>query len=261
VNTENLRLALAALERGESFAWVTVITVEGSSPGQPGQKMIVYADGRQDGTVGGGALEQRAAQEARALLAQGRGGILQYQLDADSPGGIGALCGGKATLSVEVFPPTVHILLCGAGHLSLALARQCGELGFAHTVADARPDLATAERFPRARALHREAPAGFIRHSGLDPYTHVVILTHNHEVDSAALEAVWEARYPRYVGMIGSRRKWDEVRAALTAQGVERSWLETVHCPIGLAIGARTPAEIAVAIAAEILQELPTAKK
>jgi xanthine dehydrogenase accessory factor len=260
VNKESIRAALEALERGEAFAWVTVLSVEGSSPGQPGQKMIVYADGRQEGTVGGGGLELTAARDALACLVRGRGGVLEYSLAPDEPGAIDALCGGKTTLAVEVFPAAIHLLICGAGHLGLALARQAAELSFLCTVVDARPVLLAPERYPQAVARHAEAPPDFVGRAGLAPYSHVIILTHEYDLDRQTLEAVWKRGYDRYVGMVGSRRKWVELRARLLEAGVGGSWLDRVHCPIGLEIGARTPAEIAVAIAAEILKESPQGK-
>jgi xanthine dehydrogenase accessory factor len=260
VNRENLRAALAALERGEAFAWVTVLSVEGSSPGQPGQKLIVYADGRQEGTVGGGGLELAAARDALAYLLRGRGGVLEYQLDPGAPGSIDALCGGKTTLAVEVFPAAVHLLICGAGHLGLALTRQAAELSFLTTVVDARAALANRDHLPQASEIHQEAPPDFVRRCGLDRFSHVVILTHEYDLDRQTLEAVWKTGFGRYVGMIGSRRKWLELRSRLLEAGVAGDWLGRVHCPIGLPIGARTPAEIAVSITAEILQESPLGK-
>jgi xanthine dehydrogenase accessory factor len=260
LSKESIRAALDALERGEAFAWVTVLSVQGSSPGQPGQKMIVYPDGRQEGTVGGGGLELRASQDALALLREGHGGVLVYQLDPDEPGSIDALCGGNTTMAVEVFPPAVHLLICGAGHLGLALARQSIELCYVCTVVDARAELATRERFPRAAEIHVEPPPDLVRRSGLSRYSHVIILTHEYDLDRQTLEAVWRTGFEKYVGMIGSRRKWMELRSRLIEAGLPSDWLDRVRCPIGLAIGARTPAEIAVAIAAEILQESPQRK-
>jgi xanthine dehydrogenase accessory factor len=254
MNAEILRAALAALDAGETFALVSVLEVDGSSPASPGQKMLVYPDGRTEGTVGGGSVELRARDEAVAMLGRGHGGVLRLLLDASVPGGLDSLCGGTAVLAVEVAVGGPRVLLCGAGHVAYALARILVELGLKHGVVDPRPDQANAERYPRAAAVFAEPPPEWIAHRGLAGWSHLVILTHGHALDGATLRATWEAGFAGYIGMIGSQRKWLETRRALAASGVSEEWLARVHCPIGLPIGARTPAQIAVSIAAEILQ-------
>lgn len=259
MNIEVLRTALHALEAGEAFAMVSVLEVDGSSPASPGQKMLVYPDGRTHGTVGGGSVEMRAREEAVAMLARGRGGVLRLRLDASAPGGVDSLCGGTAVLAVEVAVGGPRILLCGAGHVAHALARMFVELGLAHGVVDPRPEQTNAERYPHAATITVEPPPDWIVRNGLAGWSHIVILTHGHALDGATLRAAWDAGFTGYVGMIGSRRKWVETRRELTASGVPEAWLDRVHCPVGLPIGARTPAQIAVSIAAEILKESLTA--
>ncbi len=255
MNPEILRAALSALESGETFALVSVLEVEGSSPASPGQKMLVFPGGRTQGTVGGGSVEIRARDEALATIARGRGGLLRLRLDAAAPGGVDSLCGGTAVLAIEVVVGGPRVLLFGAGHVAHALARFLVELGLAHGVVDPRAEQATADRFPRAALLAAEPPPEWIAHNGLVGWSHLVILTHGHALDGQTLRAIWDQGFAGYVGMIGSRRKWEETRRALAADGVAPDWLAGVHCPIGLPIGARSPAQIALAIAAEILQD------
>jgi xanthine dehydrogenase accessory factor len=257
MNADILRAALGALDAGETFALVSVLEVDGSSPASPGQKMLVYPDGRMEGTVGGGSVEVRARDEALAMMARGRGGVLRLHLDASAPDGIDSLCGGTAVLAVEVAIGGPRVLLCGAGHVGYALARILVELGLVHGVVDPRPEQANAQRYPHAAKVVAEPPPDWIARSGLSGWSHIVILTHGHALDGATLRAVWDAGFAGYVGMIGSKRKWAETRGALAASGVPEEWLGRVHCPVGLPIGARTPAQIAVSIAAEILKESP----
>lgn len=257
MDADILRAALAALDAGETFALVSVLEVNGSSPASPGQKMIVYPDGRTEGTVGGGGVELRARDEAVAMLTRGRGGVLHLRLDASAPDGIDSLCGGAAVLAVEVAIGGARVLLCGAGHVSYALARILVELDLVHGVVDPRPEQANAERYPHATAVIPEPPPDWIARGGLTGWSHLVILTHGHALDGATLRAAWDAGFAGYIGMIGSRRKWEETRRTLAASGVAEEWLGRVHCPVGLPIGARTPAQIAVSIAAEILQGDP----
>ena len=253
---EIYRSALAAMERGERIAILTLIEATGSSPGKPGQKMIIYADGRQEGTIGGGALEHRAQAAALEMLIRGEGGLLTYALDPDSADSIGAICGGSATIAVEVAGPTARILLCGGGHVAWAFARLCRELGFVHFVVDSRSEMATAERFPNAAGIVVESPARYAADPSLARFTHVVVLTHDHRLDRETLLSLHRAGFSGYVGMIGSRRKWVEVRKSLAGEGVPASWLDAIRCPIGEEISARNPAEIAISIAAQILKEV-----
>jgi xanthine dehydrogenase accessory factor len=250
--------AAEAIEQGLPFVMITVVTADGSSPGKPGHKMIVFPDGRELGTVGGGGVETQAKAEAPAMLARGEGGVRTYDLDPESPGGIGAACGGKVTLAFEVFAGTERILLCGAGHVALAFARLCVDLGYVHTVVDGRADLATSARFPGAAEIVLEPPPEFVRHADLARYSRVVIFTHDHHLDGETLRQLHGRGYAGTIGMIGSARKWKEIRGALAASGVPEDWLVRVRCPIGLEIGSRTPPEIAVSIAAQIVKERNT---
>jgi xanthine dehydrogenase accessory factor len=256
MDVSTMKAAVAAIERGDSFALVTVVEADGSSPGRPGQKILVYGDGRTEGTVGGGGLEHRARQDTMEMLRRGKGGVISYTLDSDTQATIGMICGGRVTLSVEVFAPPVRLLLCGGGHVAFALARLCRELGFIHTVVDGRDGLATAERFPAAAALIEEEPPRFVTDHGTAGFTHVIILTHDHHLDRETLFALHRIDFPGCIGMIGSRGKWQETRRALEEAGVPPVWCDRVRCPIGIPIRSSNPAEIAVSIVAQILQDI-----
>jgi xanthine dehydrogenase accessory factor len=250
-----LRVALEALAAGEPFAVATVIAAEGSSPGKPGHKMLLRTDGRQVGTIGGGQLELHVQREVQAMLARGRGGVLTYSFEPGAPNNPGMTCGGGVTIAVEVVPAAARVLLCGGGHVAQALARQLRELGYAHVIVDERPAIASREQFPDAAAIRHDAPPAFIQANGLSGFSHVIIFTHDHTLDRETLLAVARSGFAGYVGLIGSARKWVATRQALLADGVAEDWIGRVHCPIGLSIGACTPAEIAVSIAAELIKE------
>jgi xanthine dehydrogenase accessory factor len=256
MNIEIMKRAVEAAGNGEPFALVTVLETEGSAPGTPGQKMIVFPDGKSEGTVGGGALEETARAEAVTRIASGRSGLLTCDMDPGSvsPDRIGAVCGGRAVLVIEVAASPVHILLLGAGHVGFAFARLSRQLGWSLTVVDRRSDLMTRDRFPGAGTLHEKAPDAFSLEADLVPFTHVIIMTHDHTLDRAILAAIASRDFMGYVGMIGSLNKWMDVRRDLEGRGCDPAWLDRVHCPIGLPIGSRTPDEIAIAIAAEIIQ-------
>ncbi len=165
------------------------------------------------------------------------------------------VCGGKAVIAVEVIAGTLNILMCGGGHVAAALANQCSELGYAYTVADGREELATRERFPGAGELIVTSPADYIATTELSRYSHIIIFTHDHGLDLESLKAVAKSAYNGYIGLIGSAKKWARFRKELLEEGVTKDWLDGIHCPIGLAINAHTPAEIGLSIAAEIVRE------
>jgi len=209
-------------------------------------------DGSTSGTVGGGALERVVTEDALRALKEGCGFLQQYDLGAKADDGIGAICGGKATVLVEVLNAGELLLICGGGHIGLALARMGAELGFRVIVADTRKEYSVKDRFPEGVEVVSARPSGRKVLSLVDADTYVVILTHSHVIDKDALRALAPSA-ARYVGMIGSRGKVRRILAELAGEGMERGSLRRVHAPIGLDLGAETPAEIAVAILAEMV--------
>ncbi|HUP88709.1 MAG TPA: XdhC family protein [Longimicrobiales bacterium] len=159
----------------------------------------------------------------------------------------------RGGLFAELHVPTASLLIFGAGHIAVPLAEFGAQLGFDVTVLDDRREFANAERFPTGvdvKILDFAAPLRDVR---LLPSSFVVLVTRAHEYDFECLrEIVAQEIQPRYIGMVGSRRR---VRAAFTALldgGVSQDKLAAIHAPIGLDIGAETPAEIALSILAEI---------
>jgi xanthine dehydrogenase accessory factor len=243
---------LELLGEHRRIALATVVKAEGSTPREFGAKMVVLPDGSTHGTVGGGALEKIVTEEAIGALKEGAGFLREYDLRANRAGGIGAICGGKATVLVEILRAGERLLICGGGHIGLELARVGAALGFRVIVVDPRKDFSAAGRFPDGVEVLRALPAGRRVLGLVDSDTYVVILTHSHALDKEALRALAPSN-ARYVGMIGSRAKVKRVLAELKKGGVDIGQLDRVHAPIGLDIGAETPAEIAVAIVAEIV--------
>jgi xanthine dehydrogenase accessory factor len=146
--------------------------------------------------------------------------------------------------------PTVYLF--GGGHISLFLARIVAMIGFRLVVADDRVDFANAERFPDADDLWVKDFRGIVDKGLLGPDAYVVIVTRGHLYDKEVLYQVLQEE-TAYVGMIGSRRKRDMIYRNLAREGISQAQLSSVHSPIGLDIGANTPEEIAVSIAAELI--------
>ena len=155
---------------------------------------------------------------------------------------------------VRVFVPEQRLILLGGGHVSLALAKMADMLDFAVTVIDDRPEFANHQRFPMA---DRVICAGFtesIGELGLRENDYVCVLTRGHRWDEECVRAILDSpRLPSYIGVISSRRRAEGLRQVLIDSGYTRSAVESIHAPIGLSIGAVTPAEIAVSICAQLI--------
>jgi xanthine dehydrogenase accessory factor len=265
MSPEDLLLKIAELARtGASFVVATVVRTAGSTPRGAGAKMIVLADGSTIGTVGGGRLELEVTRDALSALPAGESELHEYRLrpEGAEPGGhtegggrvLGMLCGGEAEVFLEVFGHSRRLLIVGAGHIGQKLAEMGKALDFHVAVLDERADMVTTERFPDADELICASPSDTARRTSIGPGTMIVIVTHGHLHDKAALAAVVGSP-AAYVGMIGSRSKVRAVIAELHDEGIDPALLDKVHAPIGLDLGGQRPAEIALSILAEIVAD------
>jgi xanthine dehydrogenase accessory factor len=231
---------------------VTVVRANGSTPQRAGAKMLVFTDGRTVGTIGGGCYENDAFWKAREAIASGRTSLLHYQLNDDFAQENGLICGGQMDVHIDPLLPSPHLYIVGAGHVGFHLARSAADAEFHVHVIDDREKFANRERFPQAADVVVEHIPDWLHRTELPASAFVVIVTRGHQHDLDALRAL-AARDLRYVGLIGSRAKVKRIFDALSAEGMPPECLGRVHAPIGLDIGAVTPAEIAVSILAELI--------
>ncbi|GHG46498.1 XdhC family protein [Streptomyces griseocarneus] len=229
--------ALRAAAHGETVALARVTQ---GPPGTLGRALLVRPDGTAHGTLGGeAALDRAAAAEARALLRAGRTGTV-------------GLAGTGLRLLVECSVPPPRMLVFGAIDFAAALVRAGKFLGYRVTVCDARPVFATAARFPEADEVVVDWPHRYLDGQDLDARTAVCVLTHDVKFDVPLLERA--LRLPvGYVGAMGSRRTHEERLERLREAGLGEAELARLRSPIGLDLGARTPEETALSIAAEIV--------
>jgi xanthine dehydrogenase accessory factor len=308
------KTAAELIRAGQSGALATVARVRGSTPVPAGTKMLVGAEGRLIGSVGGGCVEADVIGAALAAQANRRPALLTHHLNADLAGDLGLSCGGTVDVFVEPLiadEPYVRVLeaaaeadsglvrtatdwtgatpvktfearpharlsgspatltrdgrfmeerltqplrvfVFGAGHVGAALAYAAAAAGFRVVVIDDRPDYADPSRFGAdITAFAGEVDAALARYP-LTAADAVVIATRGHRNDAAILERI--ATSPAgYVGLLGSKRKKIVVTKGLTAAGVPAKSLARVRVPVGLAIGAVTPEEIAVSVVAELI--------
>jgi xanthine dehydrogenase accessory factor len=237
------------------FAVVTVAATTGSVPRAAGSKMFVYADGRSSGTIGGGKFESLVITDAVAAMRDRRPVLKTYPLHEGETESFGAICGGEVTVFIEPQRTNEGVYLIGAGHCSRAIARLAAECGLFVTVIDDRAELLTD--LPSAVTRISDcSPADFIGSHEWQSDEALVIVSRNHEIDRVALAAAMAQTGAGYIGMIGSRRKVRMVFDALRGSGISEERLSRVYAPLGLDIGADSPAEIAVSTVAEILSVL-----
>ncbi|HVQ49137.1 MAG TPA: XdhC/CoxI family protein, partial [Mycobacterium sp.] len=214
-----------------------------------GLRLVVGVDATQ-GSLGSARADDAVADDARGLLAAGRSAVLSYGPD-----------GQRQDAGMEVFvashAPRPRMLLFGAIDFASALAQQAAFLGYRVTVCDARPVFATATRFPAAEEVVVEWPdrylAALAEQGAIDGRTAICVLTHDHKFDVPVLEVALRLPEVGYIGVMGSRRTHHDRIARLRDAGLTDAELARLASPIGLDLGARTPEETAVSIAAEII--------
>lgn len=238
-------------DEGGEAALATVISVSGSTPREEGAKMLVRPDGSITGTIGGGSIELQVIKEAIEVIKKEKPKHLCYRLKEGDD--LGMICGGDTEIFVEPIVSTPTLFILGGGHISFTLAKIAKLVGFKIVVVDDRPEYATAQRFPDAEQVIAISYNKAFSELKVGKSGYVVIVTHGHKGDAAALEGALSTE-ARYIGMIGSRTKNASVYARLKAKGITQKQLDTVHAPIGLRIRAQTPEEIAVSILAEMIQ-------
>ncbi|CAM5717048.1 XdhC family protein OS=Streptomyces tendae OX=1932 GN=F3L20_13050 PE=4 SV=1 [Streptomyces tendae] len=238
-----LAAALAAAARGEAAAVARIVS---GPAGLAGRALVVRPDGTAEGGFGGHPeLDRTVAAEAGAFLDAGRTGTLEI-------GERGSRCGAPLTLLVESSVPAPRMIVFGAIDFASALARAGKFLGYHVTVCDARPVFATRARFPDADEIVAEWPHEYLARTAVDARTVLCVLTHDAKFDIPLLRLA--LRLPvAYVGAMGSRRAHLDREARLREAGVGDLELARLRSPIGLDLGARTPEETALSIAAEIV--------
>jgi xanthine dehydrogenase accessory factor len=239
----------AIQERGEAVALCVIVSVIGSTPRQVGTKMIVFLDGRISGTIGGGELESYVISEALETIEEGEPRLVKYPKSKPSKGDAS---GRQVEVYVEPILPQAAILVLGLGHVGKAVARLAKFLGFHVVVSDDREGFACPEQVPHADVYHPGPIPKLLEVFEIHSQTYVVMTTRNVEVDVAALPSLLETP-AAYIGVIGSKRRWETTRQQLLEAGITEKALSRVISPIGIKIKAETPEEIALSIMAEIV--------
>ena len=236
------------------FVSVIMVDADGSIPQEVGTKMLVTADGLYSGTVGGGKVEKRAIEEAQALLSSNEKKtthFVNWSLNRD----IGMTCGGQVKLYFETHNATVWTLVVfGAGHIANALMQSLIKLECRIICIDPRQQwLDQLPDSPKlTKILEEDMPS---RVASLPDFSFVMLMTMGHSTDKPILLEIFrqQKKFP-YLGVIGSAAKAARLRKDISDAGLPAGLANTYHCPMGLDLGNNHPQEIAISIAAQLLQ-------
>jgi xanthine dehydrogenase accessory factor len=237
---------------GQKCALATIVQVHGSIPGFQSAKLLVREDGSMAGTIGGGCVEAEVWNAAREVMDTGKPRNMSFSLGQDAAYDNGLICGGQLEVFVECIAPQPAALIFGGGHISKSLAKVLDLAGFRVSVIDNREAFASKERFPEAAEVHAAEYEDVFPVLMVNESSYIVIVTRGHRDDMRVLR--WAVNtQARYIAMIGSRRKTISVVKELEKEGIPRGAFEKVSAPMGLEIGAISPEEIAISVAAEMI--------
>ncbi|MEL0281412.1 MAG: XdhC/CoxI family protein [Actinomycetota bacterium] len=235
----------ASVEAEEAVAIATIVAAPDDVAERIGRHLVIRPSGC-EGSLGTERLDDTVREDALGMLAAGTTGFLHY-------GGEGERLGEGLDVFVASYAPPAQMFVFGAIDFSASLVRVGKVLGYRVTVCDARPIFATAKRFPEADDVVVDWPHRWLETQDVDERTVIAVLTHDPKFDVPALKVALASR-AGYVGAMGSRRTHQDRLERLREAGVTDEELKRLHSPIGLDLGARTPEETAISIAAEIVQ-------
>ncbi|MBP1609778.1 MAG: hypothetical protein H6Q04_2013 [Acidobacteria bacterium] len=238
--------------RGARAALATIVARKGSTPRKDAAKMLVYEDGRQLGTIGGGCNEAEVIKEALIAIRSEKPTLLHFDLTDEDADESALLCGGTMEVYVEPILTDPTLIIFGGGHVGQAVAEIARMLGFRIAIADDRIKYANPERFPHADALYVDTWDEIFKKLPVNASSYLLIATRGHQYDLACLR--FSLQTPaQYIGLMGSVRKTRLLFEALEKEGMDKSGFDRVYSPVGLHIGSETPEEIAVSVAAELV--------
>jgi xanthine dehydrogenase accessory factor len=244
---------LVALRRkGQKCALATIVQVNGSIPSYESAKLLVREDGSMAGTIGGGCVEAEVWNAAREVIETEQPRHLTFSLGQDAAYDNGLICGGQLNVFVEAIIPQPRAFIFGAGHISKSLSKVATLAGFATVIVDDREQFANRDRFPEADEVHAGEYEDVFPKLEVNHSSYIVIVTRGHRDDMRVLKWALTTN-ARYISMIGSKRKVLNVMKELEKEGMRREDFQRLHAPMGLEIGAISPEEIAVSVAAEMI--------
>ena len=249
MNADFIDRMKSAVASGKRFIMATIVSTNGPCPQKPGAKMMVFEDGSIHGTVGGGAIEHRIIKDALSTLESCQPVFKSYNLEKDA----GMICGGEMSAFLEPVGTNQRVIIFGCGHVCRALAPVLTNLDFSVTVVDDRPEWAEPNAFPADVSVVCAELEQYLSTIGDQAdEAFILSLTRGHKFDYHILKHFIGLKR-RYLGIMASKTKAEELKDRLRKEGVDQQLFEDVHMPVGVAIGSSSPEEIAISIAAEFI--------
>jgi xanthine dehydrogenase accessory factor len=237
---------------GQKAALATIVQVRGSIPSYESAKLLVREDGSMAGTIGGGCVEAEVWNAAREVIETEKPKHLTFNLGQDAAYDNGLICGGQLDVFVEPVVPLPQAFIFGAGHISKSLSKVLTIAGFETHVIDDREAFANRDRFPDAAEVLAGEYEQIFPALNINEMSYIVIVTRGHRDDMRVLKWAVSTEV-RYIAMIGSKRKVLGVIRELEKDGIPRETFERLFAPMGLEIGAISPEEISISVAAEMI--------
>jgi len=239
------------LSQRRTFVIATIVETKGSVPQIAGSRMIIHADASFEFTIGGGSFEAEVIQDALAVFAADSSQSREYRLTKPD---LGMYCQGVVKIFFEKQTPRPQLLIFGGGHVGQALSRVASATDlFSVIVVDDRQEYANIKKHPDADAVILTDREFTMNIPLVDDDTYIIIVTRCHATDKLLVKKYIDAG-GAYIGLIGSRPKIKQFAKELETEGVPAKSFENIHAPIGIQIGGKDPAEIAISILAEVIQ-------
>ena len=242
---------LNAKKENKVHAIATVVQTEGNTPRKAGAKMLVLADGSTHGTVGGGIVEKQSIADCMIAMRTGQTMLKTYSAVSPEVAEKGMVCGNNMTVFIEPGEQLPYLYLCGCGHVAQAVLPLAKSIGYYVVAIDARDISGYEEALAPADELHILESFDQIGQLDFVPGSSFIACSFSHKTDGDILNVIL-GKEPAYVGMLGGKPKIRALFTKLKENGYSEEVLKQIHAPIGLDIGGEKPAEIAVAIMAEI---------
>jgi xanthine dehydrogenase accessory factor len=238
-------------KNGTAVALCTIVNADGSTPRHRGSKMLVYPDGHISGTIGGGELEQLIIAEAAKSLNDGNPRLIPYEYTSTA-NSKGSHIAGLVEVYVEPVLPRVTLVVIGGGHVGQKVVHLAKWLDYRVILSDERAEFCNADMEPSADGYLCCKMEEIADKINITSNTYLVLTTKNAEIDIEGLPSLLNSK-SAYIGVIGSKRRWENTKNALIDKGISAEQISRVRSPIGLELNAETPQEIAVSILSEII--------
>ncbi len=243
---------LAECEKnGLAVVLCTIVSTVGSTPRHCGSKMLVYPDQHISGTIGGGELEQLMIQQALESLKDGKPRLIPYEyvttLNNDA-----SRTAGRVEVYLEPVMPKITLVVVGSGHVGQKVIHLAKWLDYRVVLSDERVEFCNSENAPGADVYLCCKLSEIPKKINVTSNTYFVLTTKNADIDIEGLPSLLNTQ-TEYIGIIGSKKRWENTKNQLIARGINDDSFSCVHSPIGLNLHAETPQEIAISIISEII--------